>query len=213
MGRHSACKSPHPFCGEIGPVQVIAHVIPQTDANEGTSLLAIYLCRARSRLADTGHETRDLVEYAGSLEYVDKTPSRKLVVGFVSDGTFVVRYGPILNPVERDYSTGAIDQQEVRELYFDPEPPHTKWKYWESEITKGQTSVPEFRCMQTGGEWNIVDIDRDRHLAQRVAWLQVADDPGHNFGIHSTPNAKYVVSDNGSEFSRVVQENLPSTFR
>ena len=210
MGRHSACKSPHLWCGEIRPALFIAHAIPQFDDAQDTPLLAIYLSLARSRPAEAGHETQDLMEFAGSVEYADRTPALKLVVNFASDGTFVVQYGPIFNPVEGDYSTGMINRAAMRELYCHPEPSHTKWQYWESQVSEGQTSVPELICVQAGGEWNIVDRDRARGIAQQVAWLQVADDPGHNFGIHSRPNAIYESRNDGSEYSRVLQENRPS---
>lgn len=215
MGRHSACRSPHPFCGEMpdpgNSLQLIAHVITQMSQSDGTLFPAIYLCR--SEIKKSGDDIGELgpMEFALSMDYADETPNRKMAVNLVSDGTYLVQYGPIVNPVERDYSTGRLDQNSVRELYCNPEPSHTQWHYWESELSAEQTVVPEYRCIQSGGQWFVVDVDRNRGLAQQVAWLQVADDPEHNFGIHSRPGV-YVHNNDASEYSKVINENLPRTF-
>ena len=216
MARHSACLSPHPFCGDIqnapSRIQLIAHVITQTSEMDGNFLVAIYLCRAVSRRSADDKKAPTPVEYALSLDYYDKTPDRKMAMSLVSDGTYFAHYGPILNPVEGDYSTGRLDQNEVRELYCDSEPSHTEWQYWDSELTAGQLVVPEYRCLQVADQWVILDVDRARGIAQQVASLKVADDPEHNFGIHSRPDSIYVHSDDGSEWSKVLNENLPRTF-
>ena len=187
LDRHTACRSHHPFCGNITdgvpPIQLIAHSILQVGEDDGGFLIAIYLSRAQAE--DVPEDSAGLVDpmgYTANLKYADKTPFRKLVVQQTSDGTYVVQYGPILNPVEGDYSTGRIDQDNVRWLYWcDPEPAHTRWQYWESQLSAEQQVVPEFKCLMLRGEWWVVDSDRAKGLAQQVAALTVADNPNHNF--------------------------------
>ena len=219
MDRHSTCQSPHPFCGNIGnlpgagTIQLIAHVIPQANESDGALFPTIYFTRAESKQSFDDHEAIPPFEYVASLDYYEKTPSRKLVVSLVSDGTYIAQYGSIANPVEGDYSTGSLDWDNSRTLYCNPEPSHTRWEYWQSELTAEQLVVPEYRCLMLRNEWWIVDADRGRGFTQQVAALTVADDPNHNFGIHSQQNSVYYVSgDDGSELSKVLKENLPRTF-
>ena len=64
--------------------------------------------------------------------------------------------------------------------------------------------------MQAFGEWWVVDVDRTHGLAQQVAALDFADNPEHNFGIHSRKEAAlYATGDPDSEYTKVIQENLP----
>ena len=80
--------------------------------------MAVYLCTAMSSMeCPTMKEPAELLEYARSLTYYEKVPTSKLVVGLVDDGSYIAHYGPIVNPVEGDYSTGSIDQDNMRVLY------------------------------------------------------------------------------------------------
>ena len=211
MARHSACRSPHPFCGNAvnaeTVLQLIAHVIPQEGEADGRLFPTIYLTRAKSGVPDTG-DLREPIDYISHLGYAEETPGRKLVVGLISDGAYSVQYGPILNPTVGDYSTGRLDPDNYRTLDCNPEPMHTKWQYWESELTAEQHVVPELRCLLLRGEWWIVDADRERGLVQQVAALTLADDPTHNWGIHTRTNAIYATPNDGSEYARVLEENL-----
>ena len=212
MDRHSDCKSPHPWCGHIPgttTVQLIAHAIPQVDSESGAFALAIYIARAVGRDTSQDTEPVDQFEYVTSFDYAEKTPDRKLVVSLVSDGTYVASYGPILDPVEGDYSTGNIDYDNARTFYYDAEPSHGRYQYWESNLSAEQVVVPEFRCLHAHGQWWIVDVDRARGMAQQVAGLSVMSNPNHNFGIHSEQqkNSVYITPDDGSELSKVVREN------
>ncbi len=218
MDRHSECVSPHPWCrqppGE-GIMQLIAHVIPQVWEDGDGLLLAIYFTRAKgSELDQNSSEEVDPLQYTVDMTYAEASPSRKLVVHMASDGTYVGNYGPILNPVEGDYSTGRLDQEaDVRTFYCDPEPAGIKYQYWDTKLSAEQNVVPEFHCLRLRGEWWVVDFDRERGLAQQVAAISVMDNPKHNFGIHSeqNKNATYLTTDDGSEFSKVVRENLVRT--
>ena len=211
MARHTACRSPHPFCGNAVNVEtvleLIAHVMPQAEEADGRLFPTIYFTRSKSGLPDTD-ELIDPIEYVSNLVYAEKTPSRKLVVALMNDGTLSIRYGPILNPTVGDYSTGRLDPDNFRTLDCNPEPRHTKWQYWESGLTVDQQVMPEFRCLLLRGEWWVVDADRKRRLAQQVATLKLADDPTHNWGIHTRTNAVYAVQNDGSEYTRVLRENL-----
>ena len=60
------------------------------------------------------------------------------------------------------------------------------------------------------GQWWIVDADREQGLVQHIASLSVADDPEHNFGIHSREATIYATDPrDNSEYSKVIRENLP----
>ena len=213
MSRHSGCRSPHPFCGDINAtvVQLIANAVQQVNENDGTPLLAIYLSKAVHSRAFPKGELIDPWESVLSLGYAEETPHRKLVVRPTNDGTYFADYGPILNPVEGDYATGRIDLNAVRILHCDPEPRHTKWQYWECELLN-ENITPEFHCLMVRGEWWIVDTDREQGLVQQVAALSVADDPEHNFGIHARENTFYGTDPrDDSEYAKVIRENLPSS--
>ena len=138
------------------------------------------------------------------------TPHRKLVVFPPVGGVYEAMYGPILNPVEGDYSTGSADPESSRPLRGNPEPKHCRWRYWESELDKGDWLVPRFHCLQVSGEWWVVEMDRGRGLFQQVAGLEFADNPEHNSGIHAQKDTVYLRPANDeSEFSKVLRENLP----
>ena len=219
MDRHTACRSPHPFCGPShqqdgdAPRSLIAEVIPQSttptdDADRIADLIGIYLCPASVKSSGKGNE--EPVEYIARMTPDLPMPNRKLAVLPPTGGVYQVTYGPILNPVEGDYSTGSLDPDNVRPLTSNPEPKHCRWRYWESELGKGDWLVPRFHCLQTFGQWWVVEVDRSRGAAQQVAGLIVADNPEHNSGIHVQKDAVYLrPAGDESEFSKVLRENLP----
>ena len=217
MDRHTACRSPHPFCGPVGhrhngdtPASLIAEATPQGTTTTGSpNLIGIYLCPARVESYTDGDI--DPLEYTARMVPAQSTPNRKLVVFPPVGGVYEAMYGPILNPVEGDYSTGSADPESSRPLRGNPEPKHCRWRYWESELDKGDWLVPRFHCLQVFGEWWVVEVDRGRGLFQQVAGLDFADNPEHNSGIHAQKNAVYLSSpkDYDSEFSKVLRENLP----
>ena len=219
MDRHTQCRSPHPFCGLKGhqkdgdtPIQLIANAIPQNTV-DGT-IIALYLCKCkdgRTQSQSTDTEPATPLDYAVRLTYDEKTPGRKIVVRLLDDGTYLAQYGRIANPVEGDYSTGQLDQEDVRTLHCNPEPAHARWQYWESSVTDGQVSVPEFHCLQVNGEWWIVDVERNRARVRyhQVAALEFADNPEHNWGIHKPGGDLFYNPNDGSEWSKTLHENLP----
>ena len=192
MDRHSECRV-CPFCGrhsEEDIEQVIVQVAMQTDAKSGEPILALYFSKG---VLPPGIEQIDDVatEWAPRLSFAEEMPRRKAVVNLLDNGCYYAQWGPIANPTRGDYSTGMLDwDQSILTFYCDPEPGHTRWHYWESQITPGQQLVPEYRCLQLRGEWWIIDIDRDRNMVQQVATLTVADNPDH-LGRMSRPG--YVV--------------------
>ena len=217
MDRHTACRSPHPFCGQPGhqqngdtPMMLIAEAIPQgsTTSTRGPDRIGLYLCPA-SAVEDTGEE-QDIMKFIIRMTPTQPAPTRKLVVFPPEGGTYKAMYGPILNPVEGDYSTGSIDPDNSRPIKCNPEPRHCRWQYWESRLAKGDWLVPRFHCLQVFGEWWVVDVDGKRGLAQQVAALDFADNPEHNFGIHEKKEPTIYVNrgDPESEFSKVLGENL-----
>ena len=186
MDRHTDCRSPHPFCGPGHwnngdvPTRLIAQAVPQTSA-QGQDLIGIYLCPADGPVDSSGQQ-QDVVEFVTRLTYTRSTPDRKLVIFPPKDGVYPVQYGPIVNPVEGDYSTGQIDQSRQIPFRSDPEPSHCRWQYWDSHLTKGDWLIPTFHCLQVFGEWWVVDVDRTRNIAQQVAALDFADNPDHKHG-------------------------------
>ena len=83
MDRHSACRSPHPFCGSKGEfaVQMIVHAIIQRTP-DGIPVLALYFSRAEAPQLSSGDEPIDPIEYATALRYYELTPTtqgRRLV--------------------------------------------------------------------------------------------------------------------------------------
>ena len=148
MDRHDSCRSPHPFCGThwyrediVG--EIIVHVQQQHNPEYG-SILGIYLCRATRPDALAETPAADRLDYARSLIYMDKVPIMKMAVFLVSDGTYLAKYGYIANPVEGEYSTGALDPFDVRTFNCNPEPTHAKWEYWDSDLSEGQVAIPSF---------------------------------------------------------------------
>ena len=218
MDRHAACRSPHPFCGIRGhqktgepAQQVIADAIPQRSPTSSgrADIIGIYLCR--SEASEGNEEEKDIWKFITQMVPADPVPHRKLVVSAPQDGTYPVYHGPILNSVKGDYSTGSIDPANARALNCNPEPRHCRWQYWESALAKGDWLVTRFHCLQVFGEWWIVELDLRHGLAQQFAALEFADNPEHNFWIHARPGI-YTRMDDGSEFSKVIKENLTPLF-
>ena len=210
MDRHSACRSPHPFCGNVHaePAKLIAIPVNQNNA-DGTPVLAIYLSRATESIAPAAGEQITPFDGTVSLQYIEKIPHRKMVVWPNNDGTYTAYYGPILNPVEGYYATGSIDQDAVRLLLCDPEPKHARWEYWPSELSNDEY-YPEYRCLIVHGQCWVVEADLNQGLVQQVAGLEITDHPGHNFGIHSRPNMLYSTNPrDNSEYAKVIRENCP----
>ena len=163
---------------------MIAEVIPQgTSQTSGANLIGIYLCPATAEFNSEG--SQDIMDWIARMVPTQPAPNRKMAVSRPEDGVYQALYGPVLNTVEWDYSTGSIDPANSRPLRCDPEPNHCRWQYWESGLNRGDWLVPRFHCLQVFGEWWIVEVDRARGDAQQVAALDFADNPEHNFGIHS----------------------------
>ena len=210
MGRHSQCLSPHPFCGDISQqaVMLIADAVRQIGPGDH-SVLAIYLSRATESAKRMENAPIDPLDGAISLTYLDNVPHRKLVVSPTNDGIYIASYGSILNPVERNYTTGSVDPNGVRSLVCDPEPKHAKWQYWKSGLSDAEF-LPEYRCIIVHGQCWVVEADPGRGLVQQVAGLDVVDDPDHNFGIHSRRDVVYATNPtDDSEYAKVIRENCP----
>ena len=192
MDRHTACKSPHPFCGPAHhrqngdtPRELIAEAIPQgTNPTGDANLIGIYLCPASAVRSDESDESEhDVMEYVSMMFPTRPAPTFKLVVNPPEGGRYPARYGPILNPVPGDFSTGQLDYDNSRPVNCNPEPRHCEWRYWESGITHGESLVPRYHCLQVFGQWWVVEVDRSREgviQAQQVAGLDFADNPEHN---------------------------------
>ena len=198
MDRHTACRSPHPFCGVSGHrggdagelIQLIAQAVPQGSADADVpSLIGIYLTRAIHGEIKEGERDKEIhpMEYIARMVPRDTVQSRKLVVWPPKNGTYPVEYGRILNPAEGGYPTGSMDQNTNRPINdCNPEPKHCRWRYWESENSgrnlQGDLLIPELRCLQVNGEWWVADVNAAQGFIQQVAGLDWADSPRHNFG-------------------------------
>ena len=189
MDRHSTCRKQHPFCGPHGhykngdtPAQLVAHVIPQM-SQSGDDLIAIYFCKAEGGLSSTAQGTLDPFEYTAWLNCIEPESRRKLVVQLQSDGSYLLHYGLVLNPVKDDHSTGIIDTSQSWYTSCNPEPPHVKWEYRDIGIADGKLRVvPSFRCLQVFGEWWVVDTDGENKIYQQIAAFDHADNPNHELG-------------------------------
>ena len=187
MDRHTECREQqHPFCGPYGhykngdvPVQFVAHVIPQMNQS-GEDLIAIYLCKAEGGISNTGGETLHPFEYTAWLNCVEPESRRKLVVQLLSGGSYLLHFGPVMNPVDSDHSTGRIDASQSWYSSCSPEPPDVKWEYRDSGTAGGKLRVvPSFRCLQVFGEWWVVETDPVRRTARMAAAFDLADCPAH----------------------------------
>ena len=189
MERHSACHQEHPFCGPLGhfkngdtPAQLVAHIIPQM-TESGDDLIAIYLCKAEGGITSTNAANLNPFEYTAWLNCIEPASRSKIVAQLQSDGSYWLHYGPVLNPVEDDHSTGRIDTSRSWYSTGNPEPPGMKWEYRKIEIAGGQLRVvPSFRCLQVFGEWWIMDTDGEKRAYQQIAAFDYADNPNHDLG-------------------------------
>ena len=94
---------------------LIAEAIPQGTTTTGSpDLIGIYLCPARVESYTDGDI--DPLEYTTRMVPAQSTPNRKLVVFPPVGGVYEAMYGPILDPVEGDYSTGSADPESSRPL-------------------------------------------------------------------------------------------------
>ena len=215
MDRHTACQSPHPFCNpghrqDGYELQMfVAEVVPQGTKDTGyADLIGIYLCPA---VAPKGSENEeDIMQFIAGMAPSEAAPTRKLVVSSPKDGIYPAVYGPIINPVAGDYSTGSIDSDNSRPVNnCNSEPRHCRWQYWESDLNEGDWQVPRYHCLQVFGQWWLVEMDRGRGRLQQVAGLQLADSPEHNFGIHSGKFKKgdVIAHRSEGELATVLREN------
>lgn len=183
MDRHDGCVSEHQFCGPHThysnndmPARLIAHPIPQAMAS-GEDLLSIYLCQAESSESGDG---LDPLEYAAGMVCAGRVPHRKVVAQLSSDGVYTMSVGPLLSTVRDDHSTGRLDYDRARRANSDPQPPYTKWRYYQPQLATGPLRViPELHCLQIFGEWWVVDVDRETGAYQQVAALTVGNNPDH----------------------------------
>ena len=194
MDRHSDCRSPHPFCGPghrgSGDVVnlMIAHAMPETSGETRDEVIGIYLCRASATSLE-GIKVDDYLNLSTRLEHADSAPVRKLLSVPPADGKFSVLCGPLLDPVKGEFMKGNIDPDNVRTYICDPEPPHCRWQYWDTELTadlawEGRLA-PTYHCIQARGEWWVFEIDYEHGEARIAAVTELADNPEHNYGIHN----------------------------
>ena len=194
MDGTSQCERPHPFCGHqrrLSPqgevAQLIVHTILQT-SGDNRLFLSLFLCLATSGLDLHSEQKFEVEKYAAALTHATTTPFSKMIVSYTEGGTYMASYGEVIDPVEYDYSAGAIDPRHVESLFFDPEPTNVQHHYWESELTKDYLVMPEFHCVLIGQSWHIVDVVRVRDgegqagaMYQEVAMLENADNPQHSW--------------------------------
>ncbi len=182
MDRHTDCELGHPFCFDLekvpGTITLIAEVACQVIDGDGSFLVAIYLSQAVSRLPESAEPFAPM-DYIVCLDFSGPLPDRKMVVHLLANGDYLAQYGPILNPVPKDHSSGRLDWDNSVSLYCDPEPSHSTFTYWPSGLSEGQQVVPQFKCLMLRGEWWIVDYDGDKGGGQQVAGLEVTDNPIH----------------------------------
>ena len=227
MDRHSSCRSPHLFCNirmhrgmeGDGPQQFIADVIPQGSPDSDVpNIIAVYLTRAKIVKEYGKDETVDPMDYISRMAPADPVPATKLVVEPPIAGVYPAMIGPVINPVQGDYSTGRLDRERARLVNdCNPEPKHCRWTYWEFKGSdfnpEGKLVIPRFLGLQVSGQWWIASGYNDQTAIQQVAGLEVADSPRHNFGLHNDDleNKITMITDNyKSEYSKIVRENVPS---
>ena len=139
----------------------------------------------QGRGRDSQHRRGDVdpFEYTAWLNCIEPESRRKLVAQLQSDGSYLLHYGPVLNPVKDDHSTGRIDTSRSWYSTGNPEPPGVKWEYREIEIADGKLRlIPSFRCLQVFGEWWVVDTDGEKRAYQQIAAFDYADNPNHDLG-------------------------------
>lgn len=170
---------------------LIAEVACQKNDDDGSFLIAIYLTKAISQMPEVDEPVAQM-DYVMSFGFAGQAPDRKLVIQPLAAGDYVAHYGPILDPVQGDYSTGRLDWDNSQLLYCDPEPAHGQYMYWDSGVTEGQTVMPRYHCLMENGQWWIADVDAERGFGQQVAGLGMVDNPEHltrNLPIRYNPKS------------------------
>ena len=186
MDGHSQCLEPgHPFCSGFKveshhqmTMTLIGEVACEKNEDDDSFLVAIYLSKAVSQMTASNEPVAQM-DYIMSLNFAGPVPDRKMVVRLLPNGDYLAYYGPILDPVPGDYSTGHLDWDKSVILYGDPEPAHAQFTYWPSGVTEGQQVVPQFKCLMENGQWWVADVDPERQFGRQVAGLEVADNPEH----------------------------------
>ena len=187
MDRHTDCEKAHPFCGpghhhDSGdPTQFIAQAARNSDTS-GNGLIGIYVSPAKGMNDRSGEQ--DVMEYVASFA-PQSPPTNKLVVSPpVPEGWYPAYYGVVTNyGGDPSYPTGRLDpKRAVISVNCESKPKHCHWEYRDSELETSGRLVPTFHCLQAYGEWWVLEIDKTRGRAQRVAALEFADNPAHGKG-------------------------------
>ena len=186
MDRHSACdREMHPFCGPghqqdgDAPTQLIAQAVAQRDFVGRTDLIGIYLSPAIGDNDGSGQQ--DIMDYILTLRPTAPATSKLVVSPPLRDGSgYPALYGPVQNPGgDGGVPAGLLDPGRHASVNANPRPAHCRWHYWDSEVpTQGRT-VATFHVLQVFGEWWVVETDAQRGAAQKVAALDLADNPNH----------------------------------
>ena len=183
MDRRSDCQREHPFCGPghrqngDNPIQLIAQAVAQRDAAQRTDLIGVYLTPASGEVDGSGQQ--DILEFILSMSPTSPTPTRKLVVSPRGEGdSYPALYGPIVEATGGGYPSGRIDPGDHIPVDCVPQPEYCRWEYFDSELA-GKRLVPTFHCLQVFGEWWVVEVDAARGQAQKVAALELAENPEH----------------------------------
>ena len=177
MDRHTACQV-CPFCGnDDDPMELIVKAESQVAEQSGNPLIALYF----NKVAPLQGDGMDVVnDWAPNVTYGEKTAFRKVVVNLLDNGNYYAQYGPIVNAVDGDHSSGLLDRSQWQlNFYCAPEPAFAMWRYWDSVLTAKQSTVPEFLCLRIRGEWWVIDRDIRQGAVQQVAALAVANNPSH----------------------------------
>ena len=90
--------------------------------------------------------------------------------------------GSVLDSTGGEHPDGRLDPGRHRTVDCDPSPDHCHWYYWESEMSPQSRTVPTFNCLQIFNEWWVVETDPASGTAQKVAALDLADNPRHRTG-------------------------------
>ena len=185
MDRHSDCQRAHPFCGpghqQNGdtPRQFVAMAVQQRSGNTGAALIGVYLCPSTD--SDPGNGQQEVMDYLIRMVPTQAAPTHKLVVAArgASD-VYPTLIGKVKDATGDENPGGMLDSGTHRTVRCTPTPGHCKWQYWDSEIELRPGMVPRFHCLQVFGQWWIAEVDQESGMAQQVAALDFADNPGHN---------------------------------
>ena len=187
MDRHSHClMERHPFCGpkdDGGPVQLVAQATQQRTGTNAP-LIGVYFYPAESLAESPADGTGlDPLVYAARLSPSEPEPTLKLVVSprDASDGKYPALFGPVAaDAVGGDFPGGSLVPGGCWSVDCDPSPAYCRWHYWESEIPLTTGMLPRFHCLQISGEWWIVESYPAQGVAQKVAALDLAENPNHD---------------------------------